>query len=172
MIKKLLLSLLLLFNISCEKNDIDKSETTPINFSGEIESCSDFTVRKFLNSENFSSAITITGLGRETLSLTSEFSEHELPNDNIYITISEWDNPAYDILCNDTPIEIPTETALFNAISGSIKIKVAIVEELEFETFYNITLELNNIIFENNEGEKKNLSYLIIENAVVGWLPG
>lgn len=152
---------------------IEESEVEEMNFTGAIDACSDFNITKFLSSENTNTALRITGSGREQLNLTADFSTFEIPHNDITIEISEWDSSVADYSCNDVaPTTTPNKTESFTAISGTIKMKVSNIEILEFETYYNITLELENVIFENEEGIQKSISNLTIENIGVGWLPG
>ena len=129
-------------------------------------------VSKLLSSENFKTALTINGNGRENLNLTSEYTTFSLPNNDINIEISKWDIDVNGYFTNDSPIEIANKLESWNAISGSIKILATDIEITQFETYYKITLQLEEIVFENNSGEQKVLTNLIIDNVNVGWLPG
>mgnify|MGYP001441727311 CR=1 FL=1 len=171
-ILNLLLVLTLGLFISCNNDDNSTQQIEELNFTGEIESSSDFFVSKLLSSENLKTAITINGAGRENLNLTSEYTTFSLPNNDINIEVSKWNIDVNGYFTNDAPFEIANKLESWNAISGSIKIIATNIEITEFETYYQITLQLENIVFENNSGEQKIITNLIIENANVGWLPG
>jgi len=171
-ILNLLLVLTLGVFASCNNDDDSNQQIEELNFTGEIESSSDFFVSKLLNSENLKTALTINGSGRENLNLNSKYTTFSLPNNDINIEISKWDIDVNGYFTNDSRIEIANKLEFWNAISGNVKILATNVEITQFQTYYQITLQLENIVFENNNGEQKIITNLIIENAYVGWLPG
>lgn len=163
----------LLFS-SCSSDE--RSETSlpmELNFTGRILSCSDFLVNQLLDSENSNISLSINGTGRENLNLTSEYKSFSLPNNDLIASISVWDNSIGGNLCNDVIVESPNLVSSWNAVSGNLKLSVSNIEETEYETYYTITILLEDVLFEDPEsGDQRMIPNLIIENAPAGWLPG
>lgn len=163
-----------LFLFSCSSDDGNKI-TLPeeLNFTGDIIGCGDFSVRQLLDSENLNVSLSISGTGREDLNLTSEYKSFALPNNNLVCVIALWDAPAGGNFCNDVVHEGPNLISKWDAVSGNLKLLVSDIEETEFETYYKITILLENVVFEKSNGnEQRTIPNLIIEEVFVGWLPG
>ncbi|MFT4900033.1 MAG: hypothetical protein ACI9U0_001834 [Flavobacteriales bacterium] len=170
--------LLFVFTISsCTKKDVDFESKETIEFTGHIESFSDFFVAKLLNDENLHIALTIIGSGRDDLNLSASTSEFTLPNNKLDIEISKWDRSVRNHFSNDaiTVGEEPVKVEKWTSISGKVTISISDVNtetEAPNETTYRISIELKYVVFENEEGEQKVIEKLNIKNAFVGWLPG
>lgn len=124
---------------------------------------------KYLESElNGATLLKIDTPGRDALNLTSDFKEFDMPNNNIKIEFSKWDGHITqnhnDLVCENSPLLEANKILSFNAISGKIKIKA---DDDFLEGFlYSTTIELENIILENDEGKQKYISNLIIKETV------
>lgn len=168
---------LLLGLSSCNLNDdnlndnIEKEEIEEINFTGKTLGCGSFFVSKLIDDENFKTILTIKASGVKDINLTSEEKNFVLPNNEINLEISEWDADVNDYFCNDVPFEIPNKIKSWLPISGQIKVAITSTQEAGTETYYGLILKLENVVFENNSGEKRKISNLIIEEDV-GFLPG
>ncbi|MGB6151077.1 MAG: hypothetical protein WBG48_03725 [Pricia sp.] len=172
--KTLLLLTLFLVVCSCSKDEDNQTKLPKeLNFTGTIVSCSDFTVHQILDAKNLNISLDIDGTGREDLNLTSEFKSFSLPNDNLKCNISAWDAPIAGNFCNDVIIREVNLTGTWNAVSGNLKLSVSDIEETEFDTYYRLTILLENVIFENSNGdEQREIPSLIIEETGVGFIPG
>ncbi|WP_196890187.1 hypothetical protein [Aureivirga sp. CE67] len=174
--KKIYLCLLvLILNIGCEKKDpISLTLPSELNFEGTIQSCSDFSVSQALNSENHGVWINIHGSGREELKLTDEFKTFEIPNIDLKTKIYLFDSMAGASFCTDVISDNePKIIGVWNAISGNIKIKISDLLETENETYYRITLILENVEYLNvDTGEKRIIENFTINEALAGWYPG
>jgi hypothetical protein len=171
----LLFSFLLFY--SCDETTETESQHEVLNFIGETESFGDFSVYKLLNNENLNIALRISGAGRDSLDLTSGVNTFSLPNNDLIIEISEWDRSVLGYFSDDAIVfgEEPIKLKTWSSISGTIKLSVSNIEILTTPpnfTIYDITIHLENVIFENKEGEQKSIENLNIQNAKVGWLPG
>ncbi|MEQ5791120.1 hypothetical protein J4E06_08670 [Muricauda sp. NFXS6] len=174
--KKLLFSLLISTILLSCSNDDNNEITLPeeLNFNGEVLSCADFSVKQFLEPENFEISLNIHGQGREELELSSEYKTFSLPNNDLYSTITIFDASIRSSFCNDVVIDDgPNLISSWNAISGTIKLSVSDIEITEFETFYSLDILLEDVIFEKaNSNEQRKISRLTIENAGLGFFPG
>jgi len=128
-----------------------------------------------LSSENLRTTLTIRGNGRENLNLTSEYTTFSLPNDDILMEISMWDNDVnngYFTRDTITPERgVATQLETWIPISGNIKMLVS--NELPNldgtgSGIYDISLQLEDVIFENDNGEQRIVTNLVIEDATVG----
>lgn len=173
--KILFLFIPILTLISCS-NDEDNETQLPeeLNFTGGIMSCSDFSVKQLLDSKNLNISLNISGSGREELNLTSEYKSFSLPNNDLICNITIYDRPVGANFCNDVPIaENPNLISKWNAVSGNLKLSVSDIEETEYETYYRLTILLENVVFKkNNSNEQRTIPRLIIEKANLGFLPG
>lgn len=173
--KILLYGLLILLSYGCSKDDTYNESLPPeLNFSGNIISCGDFFVSQALTSENTNIWVKINGTGRIPLRLDSEFQTFSIPNDELTASISLYDSTAGTLFCNDIiEEEQPSLISNWDAISGNIQLKVTNIEETEFETYYDISILIENMVFKNNDNnEKRTIEKLVIEETHVGWLPG
>lgn len=162
-----------LFLTNCNTDDNSgNDQVEELNFIGEIESFGDFFVSRLLDTENLKTALIVRGTGRENLNLTSEYTAFSLPNNDLTIEISNWDIPVNGYFSNDAPVVHANKLESWNAISGTVKLLVKDIGVNGSETYYKITMLLENIVFENNGGVQKSIPYLVIEDAFVGWLPG
>ena len=170
----LILGVLLFLGFTSCGSDDDSENPLPMemDFTGRVISCGDFFVNQLLSPGEVNIALEIKGSGREMLGLTSEFTSFSLPHNDLEVSISEWDGPAGEVFCNDVITEGPNRINAWTAVSGNLRIQVSNIEETEFETLYTITLELENVVFENSNGEQRIIPELFIEEAAVGWLPG
>jgi hypothetical protein len=162
---------------SCDETTETEQQLEALNFVGQTESFSDFAVYKLLDNDNLNIALQISGAGRETLNLSSEITTFTLPNNDLIIEISEWDRSVLNYFSDDAivPGEEPIRLETWSSISGTIRLSVSNIEILTTPptfTLYDITIHLENVIFENIDGEQKTIESLNIENAHVGWLPG
>ncbi len=178
-------TLLLLLMASCAKDDTTESnnanentnniseDTIPsLNFEGDIISCSDFWVNQSLNSED-TTWLNISGTGITQMKLDSVFQTFEVPNNNLTINISSYDAAAGHLFCNDILDDSAKLVRKWIATSGVVKIKVTNIQKYEYETFYSITIVLENVIFKDEDtDEERIIKNLVIEKAGVGWLPG
>lgn len=172
----LILSLFLF--LSCNETTETEQSSEVLNFVGQTESFGDFSVFKLLNSDNLNTSLQISGIvGRETLNLTSDIITFSLPNNDLTIEIAEWDRSVLGYFSDDSIAlgEEPIKLKTWRPISGTISLSVSNIETLTTPpnfTLYDITIHLENVIFENTDGEQKIIEDLNIENAHVGWLPG
>jgi hypothetical protein len=153
-----------------------------ITFTGEVESFGDFSIHKMLSNEDTSTSLNITSVdARERLNLaTGIVKSFLLTNDNINLSITNWDMPLdYGYFSRDyIDLDVPTPTIVktFMATRGSIKIKVLNVTEYQsgnfIETLYEVNIELENVLFESNDGEQKFIKNLTINDVRLGWSPG
>jgi hypothetical protein len=173
-------SLIFTVIISLILSSCDSGYTDPFDlpeeliFSGEIISCSDFGVSQLLEAGNSNVALNISGTyrnSRETLNLTTDFKSFSLPNDSLHCNILVWNAPVNSYLCNDVPDLTINRVHEWTAISGELKIKLSDLEVTEFETYYRITIQLDNVVFEKDT-EQRVVKSLLIEDAGVGWFPG
>ncbi len=108
--------------------------------------------------------------------MTSEVNTFSLPNNDFIIEISEWDRSVLGYFSNDAIVvgEEPIKLKIWSSILGTIKLSVLNIEILTTPhtfTLYDITIHLENIVFENIEEEQKTIENLNIQNAHIGWLP-
>jgi hypothetical protein len=161
--------------LSCDETTETEQQLEVLNFVGQTESFSNFSVYKLLNNDNLNVALKISGAGRETLNLSSEITTFTIPNNDLLIEISEWDRSVSGSFSNDVLGERPIRLQTWSSISGTIKLSVSNIKILTTPptfTYYDITIQLENVIFENIDGEQKTIESLNIENANVGWFPG
>ena len=166
--------------LSCSDNDdnVDNNITNPedLDFTGQAFGCGNFFVVQFLSDDNLNTVLWVEGSGRENLELTSEIQDFSLPNDNLNINIQLWDGPVNDLFCTD--IALPNQPVLLNtwtAISGNLRVSVSNVETdetISLSTFYNVTNTLDNVLFENENGEQILIESLSIEDVSVCFFAG
>lgn len=157
---------------SCKVTEEQFEYIEEINFEGNIVGCSDFFISKLLNNDNQNIALTISGIGRENLNLTSSSTTFNIPLEDIQITISEWDIDMSDYYCNDAVEIEPQLLNNWEAVDGNITISVDNITPNGIMTLYDITIYLDNIIFQDDDGNLKKITTLTFSNVNVGWLPG
>ena len=164
---------------SCTENNITtKEQPEVLNFIGPVESFSDFGVYKVLSYDNPNIVLNVGGTGREDLDLNSEISTFSLPHDKINVNISKYSISVIGYFSDDTydpNEEQPVLIDRWTSISGIVKLSVSNVEDVTIPgvmATYRISIKLENVIFENEDGDQKMIENLLIEEAGVGWLPG
>lgn len=171
-IVSLFISILIFSGCSDDENN-ETRLPEELNFTGEIISCSDFSVHQILDSENLNISLSISGIGREDLNLTSEYKSFSLPNNNLVCNVAVWDALVGGTFCNDVIVQEVNLVSKWNAVSGNLKLAVSDIEETEYDTYYRLTILLENVVFKNStsDGQRK-IPNLIIEETGVGFLPG
>lgn len=158
----LFIAISLLF-LSCT-SDNNEELTLPekLDFKGEVLGCADFSVKKFLNSEDFKISLNIGGSGREDLNLSSEYKSFALPNDDVYCNITIYDASVRGRFCNDVVFDDgPNLISKWDAISGSVKLSVSDIDEDEYETYYRLKILLENVVFEKTIARNREQQFLI-----------
>lgn len=153
----------------------ETSEIEIIAFTGEIYSCADFLVHILQSDEDTQRVLSISGETREALMLTEEEQTFELPLENINVEIGDYDLPLNnDVFCNDIAFDpFPQQIDSYVVVSGTLTLSVSNVEESEsFISPYNISILLENAVFENVEGVQLKVESLVLEDLLVGWYPG
>jgi len=175
---KLKLSLLLFIIsllFSCS-NDDNESIILPeeLDFIGPTLGCGDFSIAQFLNEDNLNISLNINSInfnGRESLNLTNESQIFSLPNNDLDVGISVWNIPVNLDFCNDiAPLITPILINSWTAISGNLEISISNFDNVNM--FYDVTILLEDILFENDNGDQRFISNLILEEVTVGLFAG
>lgn len=163
---------------SCDEDDKTEESTgvRTIEFLGETYSCGDFSINVLQNEGDTQRALLLSGESRVSLMLTEEVQTFDLPLEGLTVEIMDYDlsiNNGH--FCNDVFFgELPKIIENWNVVSGTINLSISNFQETvsNFESPYNITVVLENAIFENESGEQLKIEQLILEELGVGWYPG
>ena len=138
----------------------------------------DFEMYYLLNSQNPEMALSIKGKGREAMGLTDSPKDFSLPNGDLTIEISKWDQSMEGFFGNDAidpDQKRPQRLDVWRAVAGTVSLSVSNVEPASFppgSSLYTMDVVLSDLLFENEKGEKKRIERLVIKDASLGWLPG
>lgn len=171
---KPILCLAAILSVSCEDNITD-SESPPEQIfpEGRVQSFGDFYLYQTISEELNNVALAIVGISKDSC-LIDTMNIFELPHPHIEVSILRYDIPVDNgYFENDVvPMRQPLLSNTWNAKSGSISIKLYDKEDFDGFDHFNLDLELNDIIFEDSNGNTKTIPSHIIEDAMLGWLPG
>ena len=174
--RKLLISLLIIFFSSCEEKITNPDYTLEPDETAESFGCGNIFVYQYLND---STVLTVKMAGKN-LNLTKEPQSIDLdsPNSNVIVVLEIAGNDPDSIyfnFCNDVAVNIGT-TLKYEAISGELTFSVSEdnpIKEPIWESSYSVTVKIKNLILYNKVKENKILiNEIVFSNVRVGWLPG
>jgi hypothetical protein len=164
-----------ILSVSCEDNITD-SESLPEQIfpDGKVQSFGDFYLYQTISGELSNVALAIIGNSKDSISLDDTINIFELPHPHIEVSISRYDIPVDNgyFESDIVPVRQPLLTNTWNAKSGAISIKLYDKDDFNGFDHFNLDLELKDIIFEDSNGNIKTIPRHIIEDAMLGWLPG
>lgn len=160
--------------MSCNEND-DTDTISTINFTGSSIGCANFNIYVFENDESSQTVLSINGVSKEDLGLTVESKTFQLPDPKLNIEISTWDISVASYFCNDVAIDpTPQKTDTWSLVSGTATLSISNVVPSQIPEVDNYTIHvfLENLIFEDSEGDQIKMEDLDLQDISVGWLPG
>ena len=161
---------------SCKEDDQieEPKNVNAIEFLGETYSCGDFYINVLQGQGDTQRALLISGATREDLSLTNEIKTFSLPQENLNIEIRDYDIPINtSFFCNDIIYDPwPKQIGDWKIISGVLSLSVSDVQSINFSLNYNISVLLEDAIFENDNGEQLKVEVLKLDDLLVGWYAG
>lgn len=164
----LFLCLPLFLLTSCGTEPID-----PAGFTGRTGGCGSFFVYRF-NTE-FTEAVVVS-VDRSQLPVvdsTEMTLELTLPAEHVEVRIDRFDKRAENYYCNDVRTDgDPEVEERWNALSGSIRIVIGNGDANAVDEFYQVIVRLENVVFENENGEQVTVDAVDIDTTNVGWFPG
>ena len=135
--------------------------------------CGDFVVAKLLDDENLNISLNVSGGGRENLNITNEVQTFLLPNENFNVVIQIWDTPVNDNFCSDiAPAIDPVLISTWSVVSGSAEVSASNIPDDSYSTEYNITISLENVVFEDDNEDQRAITDLILRQVNVGYFAG
>ena len=169
------LILTLFTTIACEKESPDSELTSNFNFTTESYGCSSFVVYKF----NTEKDATIAVIGkRENLNLSTSEQSFDLSSINendLKVEIKKFADVAGSYYCDDVMGDDPEVLNSWRGKNGIVKIKIVednIGTNPAGKPEYRISVKLEDVDFEDANGEKVKINYLEFNDVYVGWLPG
>jgi len=166
----LIVSTLILF--SCDdSSNTDNAMVIPKEFVFDNvgKGCSNFVIYE-INEQFYS--IHVSG-SRDSLGVSTTLKTFDFPNDNLQVVVNQFDGFIGNYFCDDVLGDEGTILNSYSPVSGSSDIVITqdsiIVNE--WEVIYEISVSLNDLIFEVDDTEVT-IENLTFSNVRVGWFPG
>lgn len=162
---------LLLTTSSCKKENIKPD----LNFTAESYGCSSFIVYKVNKDED--AAVAVIG-NRDNLNLTTSeksFNLYSVNANDLKVEIKRFKGNSKKFYCNDVPSEAGDIISTWTGKNGTVKIIItqdSIATNPLGKPEYKITVKLENMDFENENGKRMTIDNLEFKEVYVGWLPG
>jgi len=168
-------SLLLIFTLvflSCDQSSNENnSTTTPESFvfDNDGSGCSNFLV--YESNDQFYT-IHISGR-RDSLGISTVPMVFDLPNDQLQVVVNQFDGLIGNYYCDDVVGDEGTILNSYSPISGSAEIVITqdSIFVNDWELIYEISISLDNLIFDVN-GDEVEIKNNTFSNVRVGWFPG
>ncbi len=146
--------------------------TETIVFGNTIESCGgDINIQIYEDISEPDKTLSFKVNSLKTLAENNEEISYTLPNKEVDISIKQWDRPILelDYFCTDVSYPDYFETASWEAISGVITIASSdlnYMNDLNTYWSYTISVQLENVVCQNENGELKTIEDLNFETRI------